>query len=237
MTRALIVLNNQADRDKACRWVQGVPLGSRIEFKETKRTLPQNDLLWALLTEVAAFMKAKGRDHTPDQWKIIFMSAYGHEVKFLPTLDQKSFIPLGHSSSDLSVKEATDLIEFILAWGAENGVPFKDQDGTASGEVSPPSSSPSIHHDWLVNIGRMLWAGTFATEDLDENLRLLECQKLSAFAAHPKPSDCPQEIVGKAASAYGYCQRVAEGKIDPQDGLALVAGVVGVDQDDLKGGA
>ena len=126
MSRHLIIIQNQTDRDRAARWAQGVPVGSRIEFKETKRTLPQNDRFWAMLTDVAAHMKKLGRDHTPDQWKVIFMAAYGHEVQFLPSLDQRTFIPLGHSSSDLSVREMTDLIEFMFAWGAENGVEFKE---------------------------------------------------------------------------------------------------------------
>lgn len=126
MTRAVIIIQTKEDRARASRWAHGVPLGSRIEFKETKRSLPQNDRFWAMLTKIAAHMKNLGRDHTPDQWKVIFMSAYGHEVRFLPTLDQKSFIPIGHSSSDLSVREMSDLMEFMQGWCAENDVELSD---------------------------------------------------------------------------------------------------------------
>lgn len=126
MARALIIINSREDRVRAARWAQGVPWGSRIEFKETKRSLPQNAKLWAMLTEIAGHMKKIGRDHTPDQWKVIFMAAYGHEVQFLPSLDMKSFIPLGHSTSDLSVGEMADFITFIDAWAAENGLVFAD---------------------------------------------------------------------------------------------------------------
>jgi len=164
MSRAMIILNTQADRDKACKWAQGVPMGSRIEFKETKRSIPQNDRFWALLTEIADHMRPLGRDYPPENWKIIFMAAYGHEVKFLPSLDQKTFIPVGHSSSDLSVREMSDLMEFMSAWAAENGIALNDHkspdtdadSATASDQeaddVDPPSSSSASH--FLVRFAR-----------------------------------------------------------------------------------
>lgn len=125
MSRALVVIRSETDRLKIARWAAGVPEGTRVEFKQTKRTLPQNDRFWSMLTDVSAFMRKRGRGHAPEEWKVIFMSAMGHEVKFLPSLDQKSFVPLGHSSSDLSVSEMSDLMEFIEAWAAENGLEFQ----------------------------------------------------------------------------------------------------------------
>lgn len=144
MNRAMIIITNQAERDKATRWAQGVSVGTRIEFKEPKRTLPQNDRFWAMLTDIAEAMKERGREYAPDQWKVIFMTAYGHEVKFLPSLDMKTFIPVGHSSSDLSVREMSDLMEFMSAWAAENGITLNDHkspDGEAAG--SPSDAAPA----------------------------------------------------------------------------------------------
>lgn len=97
---------------------------TRVEFKSTKRSLPQNSLFWAMLTDVAAHKEHNGRKYTPDQWKLLFLCAIGREMQFIPSLDNKTFIPWGNSSSDLSKEEMTALIEFIAAWGAENGVVF-----------------------------------------------------------------------------------------------------------------
>lgn len=147
MTRALIVLQNDQDRDTACRWARGVPLGSRIEFKETKRSLPQNDLMWALLTEVAQQMEHGGRKYSADEWKAIFLHAFGREISFLPSLDLKTFLPIELSSSDLSKQEMTDFIEFILKEGTERGVVFRDIQNSPSGASStasePGNASPS----------------------------------------------------------------------------------------------
>ena len=132
MTRALLVLNTDSDRDTACRWARGIPLGSRIEFKETKRTLPQNDLMWALLTEVSQQLQHGGRRYDAEQWKSIFLHAFGREITFLPSLDMKTFLPIELSSSDLGKDEMTNFIEFIIKEGTERGVVFRDKDIKAS---------------------------------------------------------------------------------------------------------
>lgn len=131
MSRALIVINGNVDRQKAAAWAHKAPVGTRIEFKAAKRTLDQNSLLWAALTDVAQQATHMGQKYTPDEWKILFMHACGREVRFLPGLDEKTFVPWGQSSSDLSKQEMTDLIETIFAWGASHGVIFNDN--------SPPS--------------------------------------------------------------------------------------------------
>lgn len=132
MSRAIIIISGNADRDRAAAWCRKVPPGARIEFKAAKRTLPQNDRMWAMLTDVAQQATHNGRRYTPDQWKVLFMHACGREVQFLPSLDGSTFIPWGQSSSDLSKQEMTDLIEFIFAWGAENGVMFRDTEARAA---------------------------------------------------------------------------------------------------------
>lgn len=126
MTRALLILNSADNRRKAREWVLKAPVGTRVEFKAAKRSLDQNSRLWAMLTDVATQATHNGRKYTPDMWKIIFMHACGREVQFIPSLDGKTFLPFGQSSSDLSKAEMSELIECILAWGAENGVTFHD---------------------------------------------------------------------------------------------------------------
>jgi hypothetical protein len=126
MGRAVVVVKHSADRNLIAKWASQVPEGTRVEFKKPKRTLPQNDRMWAMLTDIARQKEHAGRRYTPDQWKVLFMHACGREVQFIPALDGATFIPWGQSSSDLSVEEMTALIEFMFAWGAENGVAFHE---------------------------------------------------------------------------------------------------------------
>jgi len=132
MSRALIVIRSKAERERVARWAAQAPFGTRVEFKGEKRTIPQNDRMWAMLTDVATQKDHNGRKYTPDQWKVIFMHACGREVQFIPSLDGSTFIPWGQSSSDLSKQEIGDLMEFMSAWGAEHGVVFHEAKSEAA---------------------------------------------------------------------------------------------------------
>lgn len=132
MSRAVVVVKHPADRNLIARWAGQVPDGTRVEFKKPKRSLPQNDRMWAMLTDIAQQKEHAGRKYTPDQWKVLFLHACGREVQFIPALDGSTFIPWGRSSSDLSKEEMTALIDFMMAWGVENGVVFHDDERSAA---------------------------------------------------------------------------------------------------------
>jgi NinB protein len=132
MARAVLIIRGNTQRQRAIEWCRKVPEGTRIEFKEEKRSTEQNDLMWAALTDVAAQATHAGKKWTTDEWKAIFMSACGNEVRFIPALDGHSFIPWGHRSSDLSKHEMSELIDFIHAWGAQNGVTFSVREESAN---------------------------------------------------------------------------------------------------------
>lgn len=126
--RAQLVLNTRQARETAHRWVDGLPAGTRVEFKGPQRSIEQNDRMWAMLTDISRQKTLNGSKWSTNDWKIIFLHAIGQETKYLPPLDgQRGFIPCSPSSSDLSVAEMTSLIDFMFAWGAENGVVWSDQ--------------------------------------------------------------------------------------------------------------
>jgi NinB protein len=126
MSRALIILDTPEDRARAVHWCQHLPPGTRIEFKKSKRTLPQNARMWAMLTDIAEQKEHVGRRYTPDLWKILMMHGTGLEVQLIPSLDNETMIPWGQSSSDLSKEEMAELIEFMFCWGANNGIVWSD---------------------------------------------------------------------------------------------------------------
>jgi hypothetical protein len=126
MTRALITLHQDSDRQKAVRWAMIAPQGTRLEFKKPKRTLPQNDRLWAMLTDVATQLPWHGVKLTPDDWKLVFLEALKRELRMVPNIDGTGFVNLGRSSSDLSKEEMSDLFELIHSFGARHGVVFHD---------------------------------------------------------------------------------------------------------------
>lgn len=131
MGRALITIDTLADRLKAINWLQKAPVGTRVEFKASKRTTPQNDRMWAMLTELSVQLAWHGKRMTPDDWKLVMLDALRRETKeqlrIVPNSDGTGFVNLSTSSSDLSKDEMTALIEIIFAFGANHGVVFKEQ--------------------------------------------------------------------------------------------------------------
>ena len=127
MTRATVIIRSETDRARVAKWAAGVPVGTRVEFKQVKRSLPQNDRMWAMLTDISRQAKLHGLKLTPDDWKLVFLDGLNREARFVPNLDGDGFVNLGRSSSDLSKQEMTDLIELMFAYGAKHGVVFQDE--------------------------------------------------------------------------------------------------------------
>ena len=126
MSRATIIILGDEDRARGKLWMDKAPEKTRVEFKASKRSVPQNDRMWAMLTDVASQVEWHGMKLTSDDWKLIFMDALNREVRIVPNVDGTGFVNLGTRSSDLSKNEMTDLIELIFAFGAKHGVQFKD---------------------------------------------------------------------------------------------------------------
>jgi hypothetical protein len=119
-----IPLRSVESRTRACQLIVQAPDGYICKVEQPTRSKDQNDKLWAMLTDVS-IAKPNGRRMTPEQWKCVFMQACGWEVQFLEGLDGQPF-PAGFRSSRMTVKQMTDLIEFIQAKGDEWGVRWSE---------------------------------------------------------------------------------------------------------------
>lgn len=136
MARALIVVNGAFDRKRAADWCMKAPTGTRIEFKAAKRTIPQNDRMWAMLTELAMQLTWHGKRLSADDWKLVMLDALrrekSEELRIVPNTDGTGFVNLSTSSSDLSKDEMTEMIELIFAFGGQHGVTFRGPEAQAA---------------------------------------------------------------------------------------------------------
>jgi NinB protein len=127
MSHTLAIIHDEKIRQRVIECIKVAPVGSRVRIDGPKRTLPQNSRLWAMLSDIVRQKKTiDGHEFDTDEWKCIFLQAIGREPEILPTLDGQNFFSTGHSSSKLSKEQMSNLLEFILAWGAENGVVWSD---------------------------------------------------------------------------------------------------------------
>jgi hypothetical protein len=134
MSRALIVLDSEEARARAKYWIDKAPDGTRLEYKSSKRTLPQNAKLWAVLTEVAIQVpiidnNGRARFLTAADWLLIFIDGLNRESDLVPNLDRTGYVDLRRRSSDMTVDEMAALIELIYHFGSqpEHYVKFRDQ--------------------------------------------------------------------------------------------------------------
>lgn len=110
----------RTNREFAHRMVDAAPMGSVMAVTKPRRTLSQNDKMHAMLHDISQ-SKPFGRRHTPDEWKAIIMNACGWECQFLEGLDGRPF-PQGFRSSKLNKTQMSALIDYMQAFGDENGV-------------------------------------------------------------------------------------------------------------------
>lgn len=130
MSRATLILASPSVRDKAHNWIDRVPAGTRLEFKAPRRSVDQNALLWALLTDIASQVVWYGQKLSAEDWKDV-LTASLRKARVVPGIDAGTFVPLGMRTSDMSKAEFSELIELIYAFGAHQGVKFHNEENAA----------------------------------------------------------------------------------------------------------
>lgn len=125
MDKQVFILAHPLARRNAARACAEAPEGFRVEIKPRTRTLDQNALLWACLTDIAKQVQwpvnGKYEHLTADEWKSIFSASLKQEQRMAMGL-QGGFVMLGERTSRMSIRQMTDLIDLIHAFGNERGV-------------------------------------------------------------------------------------------------------------------
>ncbi len=107
--------------------IQAIKMASEdmiCEIKKKTRSLEQNAKMWAMLAEVSDQVNWYGNKLTSDEWKDVF-SASLKSQKVVPGIDG-GFVVCGQRTSKMTKSEMAELIELMMAFGAERGVKFSD---------------------------------------------------------------------------------------------------------------
>ncbi len=125
MDKQVFQLSHVVARRNAANAVMSAPADWRVEIKPRTRSSDQNALLHALFSEVAKHATWGGRKLTAIQWKVLFISGHAQATglgsDMVPGLEGE-FVNVRESSTHMSVARMTSLIEYILAWCAQNGI-------------------------------------------------------------------------------------------------------------------
>ena len=121
-----ITLKGFEQRQLAKNLVDLAPDDSVVKISPRNRSTMQNAKLHAMLGDLRD-QKPQGRELDNETWKGIFLAEIGKKVKFEPSLDGTGVVALAPRTSTLNVKDFSDLIECIYAYGAEHGVKWTEK--------------------------------------------------------------------------------------------------------------
>lgn len=123
----------KADMAPALQWLKAMlAAGHRmvLEVKQQKRSLKENALLHALLTEISRKKEWAGQKRDTETWKRLITAAWcrarGEHVELLPAIDGNGVDIVFRRTSQLTRGECAELITYLYAWAADNDVVFPD---------------------------------------------------------------------------------------------------------------
>ncbi len=112
------------DRYVAAEAIRRAPDGYVCEVKPPTRTLEQNSLLWARLTELSARLPWDGERLTATEYKDL-LTACLRKQKVVRGVEG-GLVFLGARTSQMTIAEMGELLDLIDAFAAERGIVFKD---------------------------------------------------------------------------------------------------------------
>jgi len=109
-----------------------------VELRQETRSLAENAMLHALLTQISQEVEWAGQKRDTETWKRLLVAAWcranGEHIEMLPALDGHGVDIVFRRTSQLTRSECAELIEYVLAWAAEHGVKTERVD-PETGEV------------------------------------------------------------------------------------------------------
>lgn len=127
MMAQTVIIRSDVQRILAKSLIERAPQDAVVTIKEGTRSLSQNAMMWAALSDIAR-SKPEGRHMSPEAWKGAFMSALGYEIVWQPGIDNSPPFPAGFRTSRLSKSQMADLLTFILEYGDRHGVRWSKED-------------------------------------------------------------------------------------------------------------
>lgn len=115
-------------RDGAIRAVRTAPDGYVCVVRPPNRSKDQNALLHDALTDISKQIEWKGQRFNVVTWKRLCTASWLREIgetpDMIPALDGNGFDVIYEHTANLNVGQMSALLEWVLAFGAQNGVTF-----------------------------------------------------------------------------------------------------------------
>lgn len=103
----------------------------RMEIKAESKSRDQEQKYHAMLGEIAEQASHLGAKWSTEDWKRLLVDLFVKETglqggKIIPSLDSTGIVQLGLQTRNFTKEQAMEFITFLEAWGASNGIIFKN---------------------------------------------------------------------------------------------------------------
>lgn len=129
MTDKLIYILRAAPhavRQHAHAAINAAPDGYTVTISPPKRSVVQNAKLWRMLQDLSNHVEWYGLKLSSDDWKDVMTASLRKELRTVPNVDGTGLVILGMRTSQMSVGQMSELIEFLYAFGASKNVVWSE---------------------------------------------------------------------------------------------------------------
>lgn len=141
--RRSVILSGPLQRQTAHTYVENAPAGWVMTLSEPTKRRIQEEKYHAMIGDISRQTTYAGRKWDGDDMKRILVDEFAdelrnqgrplhHDSRLIPSENGRRVIQLGIQTRDFWVKEATDFITFLDAWGAERGVQWTEPGAAVS---------------------------------------------------------------------------------------------------------
>lgn len=120
------ILAHKVARNNAKIAIDEAPEGYQVKIAPITRSLAQNAKLHALLSYIASILEWAGSKRDVETWKRLLTAAWlrarNEPIEMLPSLDGHGVDIVFRRTSELTVNEMIELIEYIQSWAVGNGI-------------------------------------------------------------------------------------------------------------------
>lgn len=102
-----------------------------LEIKDAGRSNEQNEKFHAIIGDISKQAQHMGAKWSAEDWKRMLVWQYCKDNqidcgKIVPSLDMTGVVQLGMQTRKFTKEQASEFVEFLLAWSAENGITLND---------------------------------------------------------------------------------------------------------------
>jgi hypothetical protein len=135
--RQTFILAHSTARNRAMHAIAHAPDGDMVTIQEPAKKRIQEEKYHAMIGDIAKECTHIGRKWDTESWKRLLVDMFADEMRaagtplhhdghVVPSLDGRRIVQLGIQTREFRVREAAQFIEFLYAYGDDQGVTWSE---------------------------------------------------------------------------------------------------------------